>query len=135
MIKVTLIVVSLVLLSSCLNSSEEPKVDLVGTLNSYSKIIASRDLDQLATICTPNGFNSMMDFTDSLRRDKVVNKIVSTFGQEKILFSQTNDSTFEVSTLQSERPLPGGSSGLIVLKFTQNQFKIDAYLGVLTVIN
>lgn len=135
MIKVTLIVVSLVLLSSCFNSSEEPKVDLVGTLNSYSKIIASRDLDQLATICTPNGFNSMMDFTDSLRRDKVVNKIVSTFGQEKILFSQTNDSTFEVSTLQSERPLPGGSSGLIVLKFTQNQFKIDAYLGVLTVIN
>ena len=135
MIKVTLIVISLVLLSSCFNSSEEPKVDLVGTLNSYSKIIASRDLDQLATICTPNGFNSMMDFTDSLRRDKVVNKIVSTFGQEKILFSQTNDSTFEVSTLQSERPLPGGSSGLIVLKFTQNQFKIEAYLGVLTVIN
>ena len=120
---------------SCVNSSDEQTIDLVSTLNEYSKIIESRDLDQLRSICTPNGFDSMMDWTDSLRKDKVVDEIATIFSQQSILFSQPNDSTFEVSTLQSERPLPGQSSGLIIIKLVQNRFKIDAYLGVVTVIN
>jgi len=125
----------LILFVSCVNTSDEPKVDLVGTLNEYSKIIESRDLDQFRSICTPNGFDSMMDWTDSLRRDKIVNEITATFSQKSIVFSQSNDSVFNVSTSQLERPLTGGRIGRVVLKSIQGQLKIDAYEGGFSVVN
>jgi hypothetical protein len=135
--KVKLIAASLVLIlsSSCNNSSNEAQLDVVDTLNSYSKIIASRDLDQLHSICTPNGFDSMMDWTDSLRKDKIVDEITTTFSQKRILYSQSNDSVFMVSTSQYERPLPGGSIGRVMLKSIRGQLKIDAYEGGFSVVN
>lgn len=124
----TLVTVLLFLVISCQNQ-QKTEFDLVRNLNNYAKIIDSRKGDDISKICTKKGFNSILEWSDSLRDVQLLKSITNTFSSKRIVFSQPNNFTYRLETEPFKRKVVGESVGEITLILKNGKLKIDSYSG------
>lgn len=116
------------LVLSCQNK-QKIEFDLVSNLNKYAKTIKSRQVSETSKICTKKGFNSIMEWSDSLKNQELLNAISRTFASNSIVYSQPNDSTYNLGIEPLKNQFYGQSTGEITLIMVNNELKIDSYRG------
>lgn len=108
---------------------QKNEFDIVGNLNNYAKIIKGRKIDDISKICTKNGFNSILEWSDSLQNIALLNSISNTFSSKRIVFTQPNNLTYRLEIEPFKRKFSGESTGEITLIIEKGKLKINSYKG------
>lgn len=128
-IKILIIVLCFVIFQSCNHKTQDNKKNIFSDLREYSLIIKSKDVDNISKICTKQGLNKLLEWSDSLKNDEIVNSIFNTFEAKNIVFTQPKPNTFCLETEPFKNKSYGEGTGEITLILVKGKLKIDYYNG------
>ena len=126
-IKIIIIVLCSILYQSCSNKPKEKYV--FSDLKDYSLIIKSKNLQKISKICSKQGLNKLIEWSDSLKNDEIINSISNTFSTKNIVFTQPKPNTFSLETEPFKNKIHGDRTGEITLILVKGKLKIDFYQG------
>lgn len=123
---ISLSIIMFSLIVSCSNSSNE-SIDLVSELRIIGKELNSYDSKRILKVCTKNGFDSLLDWSDSLRDEKFIINLSENLVNDRITFVPLKDSVYQITiyNLIEDQTTTGGCD----IKFINGVAKIDKFQG------
>lgn len=121
-----LFLLTLIMNFSCSKSNSE----LDKSLTDFSTKIAGIKLAELKKITTEKGFKSLLDWSDSLKNDQFLNilsKNLKNGGNE--VFNKNDLDSLVILSLGKSDVIVGATNGYLILKKTDEGFKIDGFRG------
>ncbi|WP_196889871.1 hypothetical protein [Aureivirga sp. CE67] len=120
------ILLTLILNVGCSDSNSE----FDKTLTNFSDVLAEINSAELEKITTKKGFNSIMDWSDSLRNTKFLHDLSDDLknGGDGIFHTNDLDSIIILSLGESDE-IVGATGGALFLRKIDTVYKIDEFRG------
>lgn len=127
--KIPIVLFSLLLLLSCTNSPTHTKeINIIAKANKIARVLKSKDQQKISTVCTKQGFNSLLDWTDSLKNDKLLNVITTKLASNTFAYSIASNQHYRIS-IEPEEMNDGNHVGDITLIIRHNKALLEQYAG------
>lgn len=120
---------SVFILSGCNSSrSQTDEFSIVEKANDIASVLKTRDLNKISKVCTEQGYASLMDWTDSLKNDKLLTVITDKLASNEFIYSTDNDKIYTIH-INEEEMKDGDNVGDIVIIRLNGKAFIDRYWG------
>jgi hypothetical protein len=124
--KLLLVLLGYVTLTAC-----QEEIPLHNRISHYPGMLQSRNIEQVSRICTPQGLDKVLEWTDSLRNEKLILFWTDNISEATYTYTHPDDSTFRL--MLSDRSGLTHDSGEIVIRIQNGKALIDDYMGGYTI--
>lgn len=130
---VYIFLLSIFVIAGCVNSQSQNNEDrIIYEANEISEVLKTRDTNKISEVCTEKGFKSLLEWTDSLRNEIVMEGVINTLSSKRIQYSKPSETSYRIF-IPKEVMNDGNSTGNILLVKKNGKAKIDAYEGGITI--
>lgn len=120
---------SVFILSGCSSSrSQTDEFSIVEKANDIAIVLKTRDLNKISKVCTEQGFASLMDWTDSLKNDKLLTVITDKLASNEFIYSTDNDKIYTIHINEKEMKDGDNVGDIVIIRLNGKAF-IDRYWG------
>jgi len=123
-----IIVVLIVVISSCSNSKLNNSKYFKSVVVPYATEIQSRDISRIQDITTERGLESLLEWSDSLKDESFIERLSLDIKDFNVFSIMDSDSIVILSLGKSDN-IVGATGGYLYLNKENDKYKIDLYKG------
>lgn len=127
--KILILLVSILLLQSCTNShSNSKEINIIEKANEIATVLKSKELQKISKVCIKQGFNSLLDWTDTLRNEKLLDVLTTKLASNTFAYSISTNQHYRIS-IEPEEMKDGNHVGDITIVIQHGKALLDQYAG------
>jgi hypothetical protein len=131
--KILNIIILVYFLYNCSSSNKNEGIELNSkdkiefVIDNCLKSLSSKEINQIKTITTNNGLNSLFEWSDSLRNEEFINLINDKLNSREFLFLDNGDFNFTLLIGNIDGLNPELPQGHLFFRKVGNKYLIDQY--------
>lgn len=125
----SILIISFFIIIGCSSSrSQNNEINIIKEANEIAIVLKTKDLNKIAKVCTEQGLTSILDWTDSLKNEKLVTVIINKLSSNTLIYSISKNGSYRIG-IDEKDMTDGDNVGVIIIVIQNGKARIDGYMG------
>jgi hypothetical protein len=124
----SILILSLFIFFGCIiSSSQNNVININKEANQIAIVLKKKDLNKISKVCTEKGLTSILDWTDSLKNEKLMTVIINKLSSNTLVYSISQDGSYRIG-IEEKNMNDGNNVGDIIIVIQNGKARVDEYM-------
>lgn len=129
----SILIISIFIIFGCSSSrSQNNEINIIKEANEIAIVLKTKDLNKISKVCTSQGLTSILDWTDSLKNEKLVTVIINKLSSNTLVYSISKNGSYRIG-IDEDDMNDGDNVGDITIVIQNGKARIDGYMGGISI--
>ncbi|MFN5786512.1 MAG: hypothetical protein ACK46O_09165 [Flavobacteriia bacterium] len=129
----SILIISFFIIIGCSSfRSQNNEINIIKEANEIAIVLKTKDLNKISKVCTEQGLISILDWTDSLKNEKLMTVIIDKLSSNTLVYSISQDGSYRIGIDEKDMN-DGNNVGDITIVIQNGKARIDEYMGGISV--